>query len=48
MNLQKILQENNINEIVNQFDAEATKAMNKLVPVKEKTVTIREKKSMAY
>ena len=48
MNLEKILQENDINDIVNQFDAEATKAMNKLVPVKEKTVTMREKKSIVY
>ena len=48
MNLQNILQENIIIDIVNRFDAEATKAMNKLVPVKEKNSHDKGKKSMVY
>ena len=44
MDLQKILEQNDTNDLVSQFETEATKAMDKLAHVKEKTVTLREKK----
>ena len=43
MNLQIVQRENDINDIVNQFDAEATKAMNKLVPTKQNSCNKRKK-----
>ena len=46
MNLQIVHQENESNDIVDQFDNEATKAMNKLVPTKNSYN--KRKKSMVY